>query len=375
MVGGVCEKAPLAMTRSGWITLCVLLAVAGGRSEAQTVVAPGGVTFPDGSTQEAAAVDPANVLVVAQSGAPFVSIQAALDSITDAGPDNPYLIRVAPGVYVERVQMKQHVDIEGAGPGRTVITSPGAGTGEPTLWTAADAELRELTVRSTDQPGLDSVPVRCSSRGRLRDVMVEAKKIATGLASARGIYAWLCEELVLWRVEVESSGSTGLNSALFINDVSVAGPTLRVYDSAFSAFGPDGNDASAIGAQGTVLVRNSSLSATGAANVNSGFSLGQQHDSQVQLEGVTITVGPASIGSGFGIRVQPTSKTTTIKIDRSSISSPDVSIETRTNVSVLVGASRLEGGLDTASGGSLTCVASYDGSYQALDETCMPPAP
>ena len=233
-----------------------------------------------------------------------------------------------------------------------------------------------MTVRSTDQPGLDSVPVRCVSRGRLRDVTVEALKSATGLASARAIYALPCEELVLWRVKVESSGSTGLNSGLFINTPSSSPePVLRVYDSDLSAFCPDGNDANAMSAQGSVFVQNTSLTATGAANVNSGFSLGPTHDSQVQLEGVTITVGEASVGSGIGVRVQPNSNSSTIEIDRSSISSPDDSIETRDGVSVFVGASRLQGTVDTSSGGSVTCVASYDGDYEALDGTCSPIVP
>ena len=49
----------------------------------------------------------------------------ALDDITDAAVDNPYLIIVEPGVYDiggENLQMKSYVDIQGAGQHLTKIT-------------------------------------------------------------------------------------------------------------------------------------------------------------------------------------------------------------------------------------------------------------
>jgi hypothetical protein len=96
----------------------------------------------------------ANVLVVAQNGGDFSSVQAALDNITDATADNPYLVYVAPGVYNEQVTMKPYVDIEGAGEGRTIIhytgsdTSPFADDSAATVIGADNAALRHLTVES-----------------------------------------------------------------------------------------------------------------------------------------------------------------------------------------------------------------------------------
>jgi len=64
-----------------------------------------------------------NVVVVAQSGGDYTSVQSAIDSIGDAAADNAYLVWVAPGVYSETVTMKPYVHLQGAGQEATIITS------------------------------------------------------------------------------------------------------------------------------------------------------------------------------------------------------------------------------------------------------------
>jgi hypothetical protein len=93
-----------------------------------------------------------NVVVVAKSGGDYTSVQAAIDSIPDAGADNPYLVWVAPGVYEEQVTMKPYVHLQGAGQEATVITSTASSSGtwwpptDATLVLANDTSLRDLTV-------------------------------------------------------------------------------------------------------------------------------------------------------------------------------------------------------------------------------------
>jgi hypothetical protein len=90
-----------------------------------------------------------NVVVVAKSGGDYTSVQDAIDSIAGEAADNPYLVWVAPGVYVEQVTMRPHVHLQGAGQGATVISST-ASSGFPpsqaTLKLASDTSLRDLTV-------------------------------------------------------------------------------------------------------------------------------------------------------------------------------------------------------------------------------------
>jgi len=51
----------------------------------------------------------------------FSTIQAALDSITDATAINPYTVNVGPGIYVESITMKPFVQVCGAGQETTII--------------------------------------------------------------------------------------------------------------------------------------------------------------------------------------------------------------------------------------------------------------
>jgi hypothetical protein len=91
-----------------------------------------------------------NVVGVAKSGGDYTSVQTAIDSISGAAADNPYLVWVAPGVYNETVTMKPYVHLQGAGQEATVITSTASSSAWPptqaTLVLASDTSLRDLTV-------------------------------------------------------------------------------------------------------------------------------------------------------------------------------------------------------------------------------------
>ena len=54
---------------------------------------------------------------VAKSNGDYATVSAALASITDASKDNPYVIRIAPGIYSEYIDLKPYIDLEGSGEG------------------------------------------------------------------------------------------------------------------------------------------------------------------------------------------------------------------------------------------------------------------
>lgn len=60
-------------------------------------------------------------VIVAKSGGDYSTITSALNSITDASVDKPYVIYVMPGIYLENPILKPYVDIVGADADRTWI--------------------------------------------------------------------------------------------------------------------------------------------------------------------------------------------------------------------------------------------------------------
>jgi hypothetical protein len=94
------------------------------------------------------------VLWVAQSGGDFKLVSAALASIVDNSSTNRYLIKVAPGTYVEPdgIDLKDYIDIEGAGPHLTTLTADSSATGHATVRAdgAGSTEIRGFAVENVD---------------------------------------------------------------------------------------------------------------------------------------------------------------------------------------------------------------------------------
>jgi len=124
-----------------------------------------------------------NVLVVAKASGDFTLIQSALDSIKAASESNRYLVRVAPGVYPERIQMRPYVDIEGSGEGATRIIAAATASPAATVSTASAAELRFLTVESS---GSSSFATAIASTGT-NVHLTHVTAVASGAGQNRAI--------------------------------------------------------------------------------------------------------------------------------------------------------------------------------------------
>lgn len=100
-----------------------------------------------------------NVVPGATPSESGLALLDALASIDDASEENPYTIKLAPGIYdlgSESLVLKEHVDIEGSGEFTTKITACGRRTLDGgTVVGSNDAELRFLTVENRGRGLLD----------------------------------------------------------------------------------------------------------------------------------------------------------------------------------------------------------------------------
>jgi len=96
----------------------------------------------------------------AASGAALID---ALGAIADATAENPYLLKIEPGVYDignASLQMKPYVDIEGSGQGVTTIVGRRRESfGMGVIHTADNVALRHLTVTATSGEGFIGMAV------------------------------------------------------------------------------------------------------------------------------------------------------------------------------------------------------------------------
>ena len=88
------------------------------------------------------------MVIVAKGGGDFTSIQAAIDSITDASESKPYIVLVGPGIYAEDIITKAYVYIHGVNKESCILQT----STESILLTASDnSGIENLTsIRTFD---------------------------------------------------------------------------------------------------------------------------------------------------------------------------------------------------------------------------------
>ncbi len=265
------------------------------------------------------------VVTVAKSGADFTSIQAAIDSITDAGPGNRYLVWVGPGHYNEQVTLKPYVYLQGVEQWGTIIESNGSGSQEvpdtATLVLSANTRVRRLAVLANGTGSYNTAILAPPGTRRtlLSDVYAEARGSGStnyGLAVA-GPDTYLGVE----RADIGAANASDKNIGCFNTDGAGAGLGRSsfwawggAHATAMLNYGTDSQiQASYASAEGSgATVNNAGLSnSTGArATLRGGLYTGRDgetracgicnYDGHVSAIGVE-TEGKSNSGTGYGL--------------------------------------------------------------------------
>lgn len=179
-----------------------------------------------------------NVVTVSPSGADFTDPVAAVNAITDAGPENPYLVFIGPGVYTlnKSLIMKHYVSIKGAGEQATKLI----GAISSDSWTHSlsaiivgvdNASLSDLTIENTGGATFSIALYNLYSSSSINFVTA----IASGGEANYGVYNSVGSP-TLTNVTATASGGTsssgvfnGNSSATLINVTATASYATNNY--------------------------------------------------------------------------------------------------------------------------------------------------
>ncbi len=162
-----------------------------------------------------------NVVTVAKAGGNFSDPVAAVNSITDASGNNPYLVVIGPGVYTltHTLMMKPWVDITGSGENVTrLIGVIGGGSCDAfsSIVNGADASvISGLSVRN-DGSGECSIAIYNSNASLIKMDHITAK--AFGGTENYGIYNTLFSDVSM--KDVTAVAATGHRNTGIFNEES-----------------------------------------------------------------------------------------------------------------------------------------------------------
>ena len=372
------------------IVLTVIIIV----STATTTI--GGKPGPGGHERELG-----GIITVAREGAHFETVSEALDYLATVAPPpsavNPFVVRIGPGIYEERVEMMEWVNIEGSGRDATIISAEGADDfgSAYTVLGADHAELSRLTIINRGYGVSYANGFVCDGTSpTLRDLKI----VAAGATSiARGVYAdnsdVVLDDVVIEAVDGRSVGAFRSNygtPSLTRVDASAHGATDDAYGVGFGfAAGivtiADSRIAAGsgaeIGAEGIQVDRSAGVlldgvSVTTSAAVRSwGMSLLEADDVVVRDS----TFDASGGGIGYGIRDSGGAPAPVVReITNSTVHGDQASIFLQVANVFHIGASRLSGPVTSYMGGAAKCVASFDHDFEPLTEHCeslTPPTP
>jgi hypothetical protein len=320
--------------------------------------------FNDGTSRTI--FSPANVIWVATSGGDFISFSAALASITDASEDNPYVIKVAPGVYSETtgIDLKSYVDIEGSGEGVTFLRGFGSNVDPSVDGSSATVralgvitvELRNLTVESYGTGKTDGVPIWIKdTTDSLRLTHVTASGFGGG--ESYGIRTQNASP-VLNFVTATAENATTFGYGMLIKDGS--SPILNHITASSTGSLQENHGIISVAASPTM--NDVTATASGGTDFNAGVT-----NNAASSPTLTKVSGTASGLNSYGLANFSGSVAT---VRDSEFTGATFSIINYISSTARIANSLLNGPAYDGNSG-LTCVGVYDGGFVALDTACQ----
>ncbi|MCH7667038.1 MAG: hypothetical protein IH936_14050 [Acidobacteria bacterium] len=327
------------------------------------------------------------MLVVSAGDSPAANCQGLKDvlaSITDATADNPYLLKLEPGVFAcgaTGITMKPYVHIEGSGQEVTRITSLNA---VATVTGKSNAEIRQLTLEAdggifsftfltTENPALDHVTLRASGASSsntgliadggaspsLRHVTIE---VTDELATSNTGIALGDAAAQLYAVYITVAGGTN-GFGLRLTGADTVGPVTRlvVRDSSIYVTA----DTNAYGIVQSLqseapLVMGSKIRVYGAANDN--FAV-HNKSSPITIRHSTLEAS-GTADEYFGIYNENTAPGTfLVTVDNSEIIGQTGTVRNGVGFDTKIGGSLLSGGNMKIDGGTVVCAGVWDETY------------
>jgi hypothetical protein len=338
------------------------------------------------------AESPARVIWVADDGTgDYLQLSDALTAIgttLDAATvSNPYLIKIAPGVYTETAPaaLKSFVDVEGSGQDITTITCACGNIAADTTSATVSAgniaaEIRHLTINNTGT-GSHSFGVYTTNVSNGSFSMLHITATATDASRTSGVYNDSSSP-TMNNVTATATGTGGSFSAGVHNDSS--SPTMNnvtatatdavsnsgVYNNLSSA--PTMNNVTAIATGGSFThgVYNYQSSAPTMNNVTAtatgptfAYGVFNQDSSSATMNNVTANATGGAGGEGV------TNLSSSSSIRNSSITGSTTSISSGGSSSAQVADTVLDGSV-AGGGAGFTCTGVYTSAFVALNDTC-----
>lgn len=296
-----------------------------------------------------------NVITVSQKGGDFTDPIAAINSIGDAGVNNPYLLVIGPGVYTltETLVMKEHVVITGAGEKATVlsgaISSGSTNVSASLVAGASNASLRWLTVKNTGGGAYSYGIFNSATSPVIQNVTVDV---------SGGTY---------WNVGIYSSNSTPFMDNVTVNAVN-GSDNYAVWNNSANSTMQNVSVSSVNGSnfnlgifnQGSSdpVMQNIIAKSTGGTHSRAVYDVSSSSSTMTNL--VAIATGGSS--SSYGVYI-----TTSSRIQRSTMSGDMYGLYSSTGTTN-ISQSTIIGGVGGS--GAKKCVASDNGTGSVLLSGC-----